>query len=98
VEIGWRLDEPYWGHGYATEAAGAAAWFGFDALHLAEIVSFTVPSNSRSRRVMEKLGMTHSPADDFDHPELPQGHRLQRHVLYRLTRQALLSTTGPPGL
>jgi RimJ/RimL family protein N-acetyltransferase len=57
---------------------------GFDSLRLKEIVSFTVPANVRSRRVMEKIGMRHSPNDDFDHPALPEGHRLRRHVLYRL--------------
>jgi RimJ/RimL family protein N-acetyltransferase len=86
VEIGWRLDAAYWNRGYATEGARAALQFGFDSLHLGEVVSFTVPGNVRSRRVMEKLGMTHSPVDDFDHPGLPDGHWLRRHVLYRLAR------------
>ena len=89
VEIGWRLDEPYWGHGYATEGARAVATFGFDVLQLDEILSFTVPSNARSRRVMEKIGMTHTSVDDFDHPAFPPGHRLRRHVLYRLDGGAL---------
>lgn len=84
VEIGWRLAAEHWGHGYATEGARAAAAFGFESLGLSEIVSFTVPANIRSRRVMEKIGMTNDPADDFDHPLLPAGHPLQRHVLYRL--------------
>jgi RimJ/RimL family protein N-acetyltransferase len=53
---------------------------------LDSLVSFTVPANLRSRRVMEKLGMTHNEAEDFDHPNLPQGHPLRRHVLYRLHR------------
>lgn len=86
VEIAWRLEEQYWGCGYATEGARAAATFGFTDLHLRAIVSFTVPENTRSRRVMEKISMTHSDSDDFDHPELPEGHRLRRHVLYRLSR------------
>lgn len=85
VEVGWRLDEPYWGRGYATEGALAVARFGFDVLQLNEIVSFTVPANTRSRNVMQKIGMTHNPADDFDHPSLPVGHPLGPHVLYRLT-------------
>jgi RimJ/RimL family protein N-acetyltransferase len=84
VEIGWRLDADYWNHGYATEGARAALEFGFQTLRLQEIVSFTVPANVRSRRVMEKIGMTHSEADDFEHPVLPEGHPLRRHVLYRL--------------
>jgi RimJ/RimL family protein N-acetyltransferase len=85
VEIGWRLAAPFWGRGYATEAARAALGFGFQHLRLGEIVSFTVPGNLRSRRVMEKLGMRCDPAEGFDHPGLPQGHPLRRHVLYRIT-------------
>jgi RimJ/RimL family protein N-acetyltransferase len=84
VEIGWRLAAEYWGQGLATEGARAALRDGFDELGLNEIVSFTVPENVRSRRVMEKLGMTHDPADDFEHPLLPEGHPLRRHVLYRM--------------
>jgi len=86
VEIGWRLAADCWGRGFATEGARAAMAFGFEALRLEEIVSFTAPENLRSRRVMEKLGMTHNPDDDFDHPLLPAGHRLRRHVLYRIRR------------
>jgi RimJ/RimL family protein N-acetyltransferase len=89
VEIGWRLAAEHWGRGYATEGARAALEFGFRELQLAEILSFTVPSNVRSRRVMEKIGMQHSPADDFDHPLLPIGHPLRRHVLYRMGRNAI---------
>lgn len=86
VEVGWRLAAEYWNRGYATEGARAALGFGFRWLRLDEIVSFTVPHNIPSRRVMEKLGMTRSPADDFDHPLLAEGHPLRRHVLYRLRR------------
>jgi RimJ/RimL family protein N-acetyltransferase len=83
VEIGWRLPAHYWGQGYATEAAQAALAFGFETLGLHEIVSMTATDNQRSRRVMERLGMTHDPADDFEHPSLPGNHPLRRHVLYR---------------
>ena len=88
VEIGWRLARAHWGKGYATEAARASLRHGFERLGLDEIVSFTVPQNVRSRAVMEKIGMTRSPADDFDHPSVPEGHRLRRHVLYRIRRTA----------
>jgi RimJ/RimL family protein N-acetyltransferase len=84
VEIGWRLFPEYWGRGLATEGAKAVARHAFESLGLESLVSFTVPQNARSRRVMEKLGMTYNPADDFDHPGLPAGHRLRRHMLYRL--------------
>lgn len=84
VEVGWRLAAEVWGHGYASEAARAAVLYGFETLGLKQIVSFTVPANVRSQRVMQKIGMTHDPVDDFDHPNLPDGHPLQRHVLYRI--------------
>jgi ribosomal-protein-alanine N-acetyltransferase len=84
TEIGWRLAHDAWGHGYATEGATEVRRFAFETLRLPEIVSLTVPANARSRRVMEKLGMRRDPADDFDHPRLPEGHPLRRHVLYRL--------------
>jgi RimJ/RimL family protein N-acetyltransferase len=86
IEIGWRLAAAAWGHGYATEAATAVVRLAFTHLALTELVSFTVPANQRSRRVMEKLGMRHTPADDFEHPALPVGHPLRRHVLYRLSQ------------
>lgn len=97
VEIGWRLARSYWGHGYATEAARAALDFGFRQLRLEEVVSFTVPANVRSRAVMERIGMTRSPADDFDHPAMPEGHPLRRHVLYRVgaTGELVRSVTTP---
>jgi RimJ/RimL family protein N-acetyltransferase len=84
IEIGWRLAFAYWGRGYATEAAQAALEFGFAEADLDEVVSFTVPENRRSVAVMSRLGMSY--AGEFDHPRLPPGHALRRHVLYRLSR------------
>lgn len=84
VEIGWRLAPRYWNLGLATEGARAVLRQAFGPLGLHELVSITVPGNLASRRVMEKIGMTHDPADDFDHPRLPDGHPLKRHVLYRI--------------
>ena len=86
LEIGWRLGFDHWGRGYATEAAKAALNYGFETLDYDEITAFTVPDNRRSRREMEKLGMISDPAEEFDHPQLPEGHTLRRHVLYRLRR------------
>jgi ribosomal-protein-alanine N-acetyltransferase len=100
VEIGWRLARPAWGHGFATEAARAALGWGFEVLGLAEIVSFTTVANTRSRAVMERLGMTHDPAEDFLHPNLPEDHPIRPHVLYRLSRETWASRPGhpaPPG-
>lgn len=85
VEVGWRLAAEFWNRGYATEGARAALAYGFGPLTLEEIVSFTAVVNAPSRRVMEKLGMTRDPADDFDHPKIPEGHPLRPHVLYRIT-------------
>ena len=88
VEIGWRLAPDFWGRGFASEAARSALAFGFETAGLAEIVSLTVPANTRSQAVMQRLGMTHSPVDDFDHPLVSAGHPLLRHVLYRLSKEA----------
>jgi ribosomal-protein-alanine N-acetyltransferase len=93
VEIGWRLAREQWGKGLATEGALAAMRYAFAELGLAELVSFAVPANVRSRRVMEKLGMTHDAADDFEHPGVPEGHKLRRHVLYRLSKDAWRART-----
>jgi ribosomal-protein-alanine N-acetyltransferase len=73
VEIGWRLAKPYWR-------------FGFRELALPEIVAFTLPTNLPSRRVMERLGMSWNPSDDFEHPSVEPGHPMRHHVLYRLAR------------
>ncbi|GAB3812505.1 GNAT family N-acetyltransferase [Kribbella italica] len=86
VEIGWRLSKDAWGNGYATEGARAALAYGFGPLGLDEIVSFTATTNLPSQRVMQRIGMTHDEADDFDHSRLEPGHRLRRHVLYRIAR------------
>jgi RimJ/RimL family protein N-acetyltransferase len=84
VEVGWRLAREHWGHGYASEAAREALRYGFEELGLAEIVSFTSTVNERSRRVMERIGMTRDPTRDFDHPNVPDGP-LRRHVLYAIS-------------
>jgi RimJ/RimL family protein N-acetyltransferase len=86
VEVGWRLARHAWGHGYATEAGARALEHGFTEVGLEEIVSMTAVRNVRSRAVMERLGMTRDPADDFEHSRLPEGHPLRPHVLYRLRR------------
>ncbi len=86
IEIGWRLARQHWNHGYATEAARAALAHAFGPLDIAEIVSFTVPGNLASRRVMDRIGMHHHPSGDFDHPGVAEGPPLRRHVLYRIGR------------
>ena len=88
VEVGWRIAREHWGHGYVTEAAREALRFGFEELGLDEIVSFTVPQNERSWRVMERIGLHRDPAGDFDHPKVdavayPQ---IVHHIFYRLGR------------
>jgi RimJ/RimL family protein N-acetyltransferase len=91
VEIGWRLRREYWGRGIASQAARQALKHGFDTLKLPEIVSFTAVANARSRRLMERLDFSHFLAGDFDHPSIPEGHQLRRHVLYRKKAQAIPS-------
>ncbi|TDC51192.1 N-acetyltransferase [Actinomadura sp. KC345] len=88
VEIGWRLARSAWGHGYAAEAARRALRFAFDDARLDEVVSFTSTANLRSQAVMERIGMVRDAAGDFDHPLVDDGHRLKRHVLWRITAAA----------
>ena len=86
VEVGWRVSREHWGRGLAPEAGRAAVSDGFARLGVDEIVSFTATTNVRSQRVMEKLGMHRDGRDDFDHPAVPEGSPLRRHVLYRVRR------------
>lgn len=83
VEIGWRLLPAYWGMGYATEAARESLRFAFEVLELPEVVAFTSVLNVRSIAVMLRLGMTTDPAQNFMHPDVPQGSPLREHCLYR---------------
>jgi RimJ/RimL family protein N-acetyltransferase len=82
VEIGWRLAAEHWGHGYAVEAATAVKALAFGVFQLPELLSWTVPANVRSRRVMERIGMSY--VQDFEHPTMPEGSPVRRHVLYRV--------------
>jgi RimJ/RimL family protein N-acetyltransferase len=93
VEVGWRLASEHWGRGYATEAARESLRFGFEEVGLEEIVSFTVPQNERSRRVMDRIGLVRDPSGDFDHPRVDAAAypHLVRHVFYRLDREAWMS-------
>jgi ribosomal-protein-alanine N-acetyltransferase len=92
VEIGWRLPRHAWGQGFATEAARRTLAFAFEVVRLEEVVSMTATTNRRSQAVMRRLGMTHDPADDFDHPRVSQTSPLRRHVLYRLPSHRWLET------
>ena len=95
VEVGWRLARPFWGRGYATEAARAAMADGFDRLGLDEIVAMTSALNARSQAVMARLGMNRDPADDFEHPRVAEGDPLRPHVLYRISREAFDEALKP---
>lgn len=97
VEIAWRIAFDHWRRGYATEAGRAVLAHAFGPLALPVVVSFATEANHRSRAVMARLGMTRDPAEDFDHPALPEGHRLRRHVLYRLAAPAFAAGAAAPG-
>jgi RimJ/RimL family protein N-acetyltransferase len=85
LEIGWRLAKPYWGKGYASEAAKTALQYAFQTLDAAEVVSFTAVINERSSAVMKRLGFLNS-NENFKHSALADGHPLQEHVLYKMQR------------
>ncbi|HYE44512.1 MAG TPA: GNAT family N-acetyltransferase [Caulobacter sp.] len=86
VEAGWRLARHAWGQGYASEAAAAAIRDGFERVGLDRIVAFTATTNLPSQAVMRRLGMTRREDLDFDHPSLPKGHPLERHVVWESTK------------
>lgn len=85
IHVGWHLAVPAWHRGFATEGAAAVLDYAFDQLRLSEVVAHTTARNESSRAVMRRLGMTHSPDDDFDAPWYQAGHPNRRFVLYRLT-------------
>jgi RimJ/RimL family protein N-acetyltransferase len=87
LEVGWRLAAAHWGRGYATEGGRASLAYAFDVLGQNEVVSFTTAANKRSRHVMEKLGLTRRPNEDFDHPGVPATWSGRRHVVYAITRE-----------
>lgn len=102
VEIGWRLAREAWRFGYATEGARGVLAHAFGSLGLTSVVSFTAAVNQRSRRVMERIGMTRDPSEDFVHPNLPAAHPLAAHVLYgideprfRLTQEKGVADATP---
>ena len=98
LEVGWRLARSAWGQGFATEAALAARDFAFAEAGVAELVSFTTEANTRSQAVMRRIGLVRDPSDDFDHPNLPAGHPMLRHVLYRLPAERWPAVGGAHGV
>lgn len=92
VEIGWRLGREHWGLGFASEAAWTCLRCAFGQLGLDEVVAFAASSNLPSEKVMQSIGMKRDGDDDFDHPLLPAGHPLERHMLYRISRSQWLET------
>lgn len=91
VEVLWRLARPYWGLGYATEAASAALEYGFEQLELEEIVAFAVVKNYRSRAVMERLNMIDT-GKTFEHPNVPMNSLIREHCLYKISNQEWLDS------
>jgi RimJ/RimL family protein N-acetyltransferase len=86
LEIGWRLMRSAWGQGYAREAAQASLDWGWANTDEKRIVAWTVKANKASWGLMVRLGMTHRPELDFNHPAFEDGHPLHRHVVYAIAR------------
>jgi RimJ/RimL family protein N-acetyltransferase len=95
VEVGWRLARPFWGLGYATEGATASLDYAFETLGIDDVVSMTTRANERSRRVMERIGMTRDPREDFEHPGVSLGDDLRPHILYRITSAQWAARRAP---
>ncbi|MCM0606474.1 MAG: GNAT family N-acetyltransferase [Xanthomonadaceae bacterium] len=94
IEVGWRLRPEFWGKGYATEGAQASLELGFNKHGLKEIIAQTAVQNTPSRKVMERLGMTYQVGGDYDHPLVPEGHPVRRHVLYKITQEEFNQRRG----
>jgi RimJ/RimL family protein N-acetyltransferase len=94
VEIGWRLAPDVWGQGLATEGGKEVVRQAFTRLGLDELVSFTACINARARHLIEKMGMSRNPIEDFEHPKVAEGHVLRQHVLYRLRRSDWMSAVA----
>jgi len=88
VEIGWRLAHEHWGQGYAREAAQATLDWAWDNLDTPQVAAMTVQANEASWGLMMRLGMQRVVGGDFDHPLVPEGDPLRRHILYRIERPA----------
>ncbi len=98
LEVGWRLAAGAWGFGYATEAAAGSLDDALDRLGAEEVVSLTAVVNEPSQAVMRRLGMHRDPADDFDHPVVPEGHPVRPHVLYRISADEWRSRRAAGGV
>lgn len=85
-EIGWRLGSRYWRQGYAREAATACLEWAWSSRDWPAVHAITVPANHASWGLMERLGMRRVEDGDFDHPDLPEGNPLRRHIRYRIDR------------
>ena len=88
TEIGWRLRRDAWGQGFAREAAEASLAWGWANLDVPTMTAITVPANMRSWGLMERIGMRRRHDEDFDHPNVPEGSPLKRHIRYRIARPA----------
>lgn len=88
LEAGWRMTPAAWGKGYVTEAAIASVQWAFDHHDDEAVWAITTTENRASRAVMERLGMSHSPKLDFDHPNVATDSPLLRHVTFRIEREA----------
>jgi RimJ/RimL family protein N-acetyltransferase len=86
IELGYTLARAAWGHGYATEMAGALVAHAFGTLGVPRVMAQVEPENARSRHVLEKLGMTE------------RGVRLtygRPHLLYGVDRDGAASGQPP---
>lgn len=81
-EVGWRLARHAWGHGYATEAGGAALAHGFGKMGFPRILAYTAVTNTPSEAVMQRLGMQRAAELDFEHPLVPEGSPIRPHIVY----------------
>jgi len=85
VDIGWRLAQKEWGKGYASEGAKQCLEFAFNEVNLNEVISICTENNSRSEKVMKKIGM--KKIGEFVHPKLKDHSKYRNCICYHIDKK-----------
>lgn len=82
IDMGWRLKRSAWGNGYATEGAKKCLEYAFNTLGIKSIISVCTIKNSKSEKVMKKIGMRK--IGEFNHPKMAEQPEYEKHYCYQI--------------